>query len=113
VSTDDHDEGNLYGRGDPQGEERASEHARASLIFARGGLRKTLIDPFSPESKAKPGCVFYAIESLLRYYGVQDLNELSLPNIYNGSELITTWGIVDNRNGNEVSSIFQIRHRTL
>jgi hypothetical protein len=31
-------------------------------------------------------------------------------NVYNGSELITTIGIVDNRNGNDVTLIFLIRH---
>ena len=58
-------------------------------------------------------CHFGGNESLMRKYCAQDLNELSAPNVYNGSELITILGIVDNRNGNEVPSIFQIRHRTI
>ena len=32
MSTDDHDERSLYGRGDPQSDERAREHAPAGVI---------------------------------------------------------------------------------
>ena len=37
VSTDDHDERNLYGRGDPQSDERAREHAPAGVINLLAG----------------------------------------------------------------------------
>ena len=44
MSTDDHDEGNLYGRGDSPSEERAREHAPASSI-ARGEISKDAHQP--------------------------------------------------------------------
>ena len=37
MSTDDHDERNLYGRGDPQSDERAREHAAAGVINLLAG----------------------------------------------------------------------------
>ena len=80
------------------------------LIFVRGRFRKTLINPFSPEPKAKLGYVFYGIESLLRQYCVQNLTGLSEPNVYNGSELKLVWCIADNRNGNTVVFVSEIRH---
>jgi len=58
-------------------------------------------------------CHFYGNESLMRQYCVQDSDGVRASYIYNGSELKLVGCVVDNRNGNEVPSIFQIRHRTL
>jgi len=38
VSSDDHDERNLYGRGNSPDEERAREHASASVISSGAGV---------------------------------------------------------------------------
>jgi hypothetical protein len=76
------------------------------LIFARGEIPKDVHQPILALVQGQTRLRFYGIESLLCQYCVQDFDGLRAPYVYNGSELKLVWGIVDNRNGNEVTSIF-------
>ena len=88
-----------------------NKNQRASLgNLLNLNFRKPLIDPFAPQKKPKLDCSFLDNESVMRQDGVYDFERIATSDFYNWSELIMTFCVEDNRNENEVPSIFEIGH---